>query len=170
MNIDQRVVEEVARRNRNFYPVMTTIMEDDPRNSKTDRMKNRLAVGEVIRKRSAISGASPTDVSLFPAQFSGWNLADENDPFENIDSFGPKRVAQAYDDWDRSATTNYSKGATHFYNPNVSKPDWRKIGKETARIGIKPFMHIFRKAGGFPTKAKRSTKEIQARLIKRYQA
>ena len=147
-NIHQQVIDEVRRRNQNFYPSMTLAMEDDPRNSVSDRLLNRLSVGEVIRNRSDISGSSPEQVALFQSQFSPWNMNQH--PFDHVDALDPQRVAEAYNDWDKSAKTNFSKGATHFYNPAVSKPDWRNDGSKTETVGRGDFKHIFLKGIDFP--------------------
>lgn len=155
-DLDNKVINEVNRRAENFYPSMTLAMEDDPRNSVKDRLKNRLSVGEVIRTRADKKGMSYNEVALQPKQFSPWN--DQKKAFKDIEKLDPKRVAESYDNWDQSENTDLSKGATHFYNPKASNPSWKDKGVETARVGKEPFQHIFKKDVDVKTRLKKRMK------------
>ena len=113
-----------------------------------------LAVGSVIRNRMQ-QGGSLSDVILAPAQFSAWNkVTGAAGGEQGQDMAALKPSEDAYAAADAILTGNapdVTGGATHYYNPSISQPDWgkEKAGGDWTKIGA----HIFGKAGDFRTGA-----------------
>ena len=83
------------------------------------------AIGEVLRRRDSTRG--------FCALKRG-------DLEEFIDRQGPRIRRQAKLAWDRSKTSNLTRGATHYENVEAfGRPAWAKSMRQTAKIGDHTF-------------------------------
>lgn len=117
-----------------------------------------LAVGNVIANRMT-GGGNLRDVILAPAQFSAWNSytgAAGGKQGQDMQAIKPSDDAYAAADAILSGNApDVTGGATHYYNPSISQPDWGResAGGQWTTIGN----HIFGKAGGYPT----GSKEVQ---------
>ena len=109
--------------------------------------EGRQAIAEVLRNRSLASGRSIAEEAQLRkggskyGQFSTWNEGDPNLAFiQDLDETSPLYV-QASQDFLSSANSDLTKGATHYYNPDIADPPWARNGNfvETARIG----KHVF---------------------------
>lgn len=105
--------------------------------------EGKCAVAEVIRRRTRRKYQSDGTVSgtIFRAlQFSGMNatssirarsfLLDGDDPI----------VRECAEAWRRSAETNYSGGAMHYYAPKYCNPSWARGAELVAEIGNHRFV------------------------------
>lgn len=121
-------------------------------------INDMLPVGNVIMNR-ARQGGTLQDVILAPAQFSPWNTTKMPDGSmlyaagkgQGRDMGGIKPSNNAYEVADlllSGEATDVTEGATHFFNPSISKPSWAK-GMAGTKIGS----HLFGSAGGFRTGA-----------------
>jgi len=113
-----------------------------------------LAVGSVIKNRMG-SGQSFRDVILAPAQFSAWNKftgAAGGEQGQDMSKVKPSEDAYAAADALISGNiADITGGATHYYNPDISNPNWgASAGGDWTKIGS----HVFGKAGDFRTGAK----------------
>ncbi len=116
----------------------------------TEGALGRLAVGSVIRNRASQGGYGEglRGVMMRPGQFSPLNLATEHAGGEQGKDFSKIQPTDLdYQVADLVLTGGYEDptgGATHFYNPDISSPDWGKAaGGEWQRIG----RHIFGRTG-----------------------
>ena len=109
--------------------------------------EGRQAIAEVLRNRSLASGRSIAEEAQLRkgkskfGQFSTWNEGDPNlKLIEDLDETSPLYETAAQD-FLTSANSDITKGATHYYNPDIADPAWAKDGNfvETARIG----KHVF---------------------------
>ena len=109
--------------------------------------EGRQAIAEVLRNRSLASGRSIAEEAQLRkgkskfGQFSTWNEGDPNlKLIEDLDETSPLYETAAQD-FLTSANSDITKGATHYYNPDIADPDWAKDGNfvETTRIG----KHVF---------------------------
>jgi hypothetical protein len=112
-----------------------------------------LAVGSVIKNRMG-SGQSFRDVILAPAQFSAWNKftgAAGGEQGQDMSKVKPSEDAYAAADALISGNiADITGGATHYYNPDISNPNWgASAGGDWTKIGS----HVFGKAGNFRTGA-----------------
>lgn len=112
-----------------------------------------LAVGSVIKNRMG-SGQSFRDVILAPAQFSAWNKftgAAGGEQGQDMSKVKPSKDAYAAADALISGNiADITGGATHYYNPDISNPNWgASAGGDWTKIGS----HVFGKAGDFRTGA-----------------
>lgn len=80
--------------------------------------EGQCAVGEVLRGRNSVKG------------FYGYTAKFK---------FTPKEYQTALKAWRLSATTNYTKGATHFEGDSFKRPYWISSMIETAHIGSQTF-------------------------------
>tara|TARA_R110002012_G_scaffold51785_8_gene133511 strand:- start:8092 stop:9759 length:1668 start_codon:yes stop_codon:yes gene_type:complete len=93
-----------------------------------------LSVGSVIMNRMMDPSYANNlhDVILQPGQFSVWNKTTGYAGGEQgVDVANLKASDTAYSVADQLLDQNYNdptKGATHFYNPNISNPSWGKSG------------------------------------------
>jgi hypothetical protein len=121
-------------------------------------INDMLPVGNVIMNR-ARQGGTLQDVILAPAQFSPWNTTKMPDGSmlyaagkgQGRDMGGIKPSNSAYEVADlllSGEAADVTEGATHFFNPSISKPSWAK-GMAGTKIGS----HLFGSAGGFRTGA-----------------
>lgn len=121
-------------------------------------INDMLPVGNVIMNR-ARQGGTLQDVILAPAQFSPWNTTKMPDGSmlyaagkgQGRDMGGIKPSNNAYEVADlllSGEAADVTEGATHFFNPSISKPSWAK-GMAGTKIGS----HLFGSAGGFRTGA-----------------
>jgi hypothetical protein len=121
-------------------------------------INDMLPVGNVIMNR-ARQGGTLQDVILAPAQFSPWNTTKMPDGSmlyaagkgqgRDMGSIKPSNSAYEVADLLLSGeATDVTEGATHFFNPSISKPSWAK-GMAGRKIGS----HLFGSAGGFRTGA-----------------
>jgi len=121
-------------------------------------INDMLPVGNVIMNRARQGGALQ-DVILAPAQFSPWNTTKMPDGSllyaagkgQGRDMGGIKPSNSAYEVADlllSGEAADVTEGATHFFNPSISKPSWAK-GMAGTKIGS----HLFGSAGGFRTGA-----------------
>lgn len=101
-----------------------------------------LAAGAVMdnRLRSGNYGSSMRDVILAPGQFSAWNSVTGYAGGEGgIDMTSLQVSEDAYAVADQILSGQYESpvgGATHYYNPSVSDPDWgQRGGGEWQTIG-----------------------------------
>lgn len=119
-------------------------------------INDMLPVGNVIMNR-ARQGGTLQDVILAPAQFSPWNTTKMPDGSllyaagkgQGRDMGGIKPSKSAYvvaDALLSGEAVDVTEGATHFFNPSISKPSWAK-GMAGTKIGS----HLFGSAGGFRT-------------------
>lgn len=113
-----------------------------------------LAVGSVIKNRMG-SGQSFRDIILAPAQFSAWNKftgAAGGEQGQDMSKIKPSEDAYAAADALISGNiADITGGATHYYNPDISNPNWgASAGGDWTKIGS----HVFGKAGDFRTGAK----------------
>lgn len=109
--------------------------------------EGRQAIAEVLRNRSLASGRSIAEEAQLRkgkskfGQFSTWNEGDPNlKLIEDLDETSPLYETAAQD-FLTSANSDITKGATHYYNPDIADPAWAKDGNfvETTRIG----KHVF---------------------------
>ena len=112
-----------------------------------------LAVGSVIANRMG-SGQSWRDVILAPGQFSAWNKVTGyagGEQGQDMAALEPSEDAYAAADAILSGDfVDVTGGATHYYNPDISQPNWgASAGGDWQRIGA----HLFGKAGAFKTGA-----------------
>jgi hypothetical protein len=110
-----------------------------------------LDVGSVIMNRVGQSGGSLRDVILKPAQFSAWNsVTGYAGGEQGQDMANMKPDARAYMVADNLISGDYTDatgGATHYYNPSISNPDWGiKAGGNWAKRGD----HVFGRPDGQP--------------------
>jgi hypothetical protein len=110
-----------------------------------------LDVGSVIMNRVGQSGGSLRDVILKPAQFSAWNsVTGYAGGEQGQDMANMKPDARAYMVADNLLSGDYTDatgGATHYYNPSISNPDWGiKAGGNWAKRGD----HVFGRPDGQP--------------------
>jgi spore germination cell wall hydrolase CwlJ-like protein len=102
-----------------------------------ESQEGRTAVAEVIRNRA--KKKTVAEVVLAPYQFSCWNTQDPN----RIKAAQLHRNDALYLEclaaWKAAATTNLTKGATHYFNPKTANPSWKALGKKTATIGSHDF-------------------------------
>ena len=110
-----------------------------------------LDVGSVIMNRVGQSGGSLRDVILKPAQFSAWNsVTGYAGGEQGQDMANMKPDARAYMVADNLLSGDYTDatgGATHYYNPSISNPDWgMKSGGNWAKRGD----HVFGRADDQP--------------------
>ena len=121
-------------------------------------INDMLPVGNVIMNR-ARQGGTLQDVILAPAQFSPWNTTKMPDGSmlyaagkgQGRDMGGIKPSNNAYEVADlllSGEATDVTEGATHFFNPSISWPNWAN-GMDGKEIGS----HLFGSAGGFRTGA-----------------
>ena len=121
-------------------------------------INDMLPVGNVIMNR-ARQGGTLQDVILAPAQFSPWNTTKMPDGSmlyaagkgqgRDMGSIKPSNSAYEVADLLLSGeAADVTEGATHFFNPSISKPSWAK-GMAGTKIGS----HLFGSAGGFRTGA-----------------
>lgn len=87
-----------------------------------------LAVLCVAYNRSAQSGKTLRDVILQPLQFSSFNMNDPNRGLL-LDAWQKEPASWARADaicelYEEKAVSDPTKGATHYYNPNVVSPAW----------------------------------------------
>ena len=93
-----------------------------------------LSVGSVIMNRMMDPNYANSlhDVILQPGQFSVWNkTTGYADGEQGVDVANLQASDTAYSVADQLLDQNYNdptKGATHFYNPNISNPSWGKSG------------------------------------------
>jgi len=109
-----------------------------------------LGVGSVIMNRLRNPGYGNTlqDVILKPGQFSPWNsYTDYADGAQGQDMMNLQPSQMAYAVADQILAGNYKDptgGATHFYNPKISNPDWGiRSGGNWQEIGS----HLFGSPG-----------------------
>ena len=107
-----------------------------------------LSVGSVIMNRMMNPSYANNlhDVILQPGQFSVWNKTTGfAGGKQGVDVANMQASETAYAITDQLLDQNYNdptNGATHFYNPNISNPDWgEKAGGNWTAIGD----HIFGK-------------------------
>ncbi len=105
------------------------------------------AAGNVIMNRASTGGYGDgvRGVIMKPGQFSPMNSVTGyagGEQGQNIDAISPSETAYMVADSLLSGTAgDITKGATHFYNPEISNPSWAQ-GVEFTRIGD----HVFGKA------------------------
>jgi len=116
----------------------------------TEGALGRLAVGSVIRNRAQQGGYGEgiRGVMMRPGQFSPLNSVTgyaRGEQGKNFSDIQPTDLD--YQIADLILTGDYEDptgGATHFYNPDISQPDWgQAAGGEWQRIG----RHIFGRTG-----------------------
>lgn len=107
-----------------------------------------IAAGSVIMNRvGAGFGSNVRDVIMAPGQFSTWNIETDHAKGEQGQNMEFTPNAEAYRAADALLSGQYEDitgGATHYYNPDISQPDWgMAAGGSWKRIGD----HVFGKAG-----------------------
>lgn len=116
-----------------------------------------LAAGSVIMNRVNLPGYGNglQDVILKPGQFSAWNKYTGyagGEQGQDMAAITPSQ--QAYQVAEMLLSGQYedpTKGATHYYNPDISSPSWgREAGGDWLKIGA----HIFGTPDGRPTAKK----------------
>lgn len=121
-----------------------------------------LAAGSVIANRvgSGGYGGSLRDVILKPGQFSAWNSLTGYAGGEQGQDMGNMRPSQdAYKAADAILSGNYKDptgGATHYFNPDISQPEWGQSG-QWKRIGD----HVFGSADAGRSNKKGTSKMDQ---------
>lgn len=100
----------------------------------------KVAVAEVIRNRAKKSGGTIASVVLKKLQFSGMNAGAAN----RIRSFEIDTENHIVQDclraWSEAkAGSDYTLGATHYFNPSLCNPDWAKKMVKTATIANHDF-------------------------------
>jgi hypothetical protein len=120
-------------------------------------LQGMLAAGSVIMNRVNLPGYGNglQDVILKPGQFSAWNkLTGYAGGAQGQDMLGMTPSEQAYKVAEMLLSGKYedpTKGATHYYNPDISNPSWgRQAGGDWLKIGA----HIFGTPYGRPTAIK----------------
>tara|TARA_R110000782_G_scaffold218427_1_gene305770 strand:- start:4879 stop:5508 length:630 start_codon:yes stop_codon:yes gene_type:complete len=112
-----------------------------------------VAAGSVINNRVQKSGKPLSDVILADGQFSAWNgvtgYAGGEQGQDMSFQPGPEAL-EAADAILSGQVPDPTGGATHYYNADISDPDWgQRSGGEWTRIGD----HLFGNAGGFNSTA-----------------
>jgi hypothetical protein len=112
-----------------------------------------MAIGSVIANRLG-QGQSWRDVILAPGQFSAWNKVTGyagGEQGQDMTALEPSADAYAAADAILSGDfVDVTGGATHYYNPEISQPNWgASAGGDWQQIGA----HLFGKAGAFKTGA-----------------
>lgn len=107
-----------------------------------------IAAGSVIMNRvGAGFGSNIRDVIMKPGQFSAWNSTTKYADGEQGQNMNFTPNADAYKAADALLSGKYEDitgGATHYYNPKISQPDWgMAAGGAWKQIGD----HVFGKAG-----------------------
>ena len=116
----------------NQVPIATIILE-----AQGEPFNGQVAVGEVIRNRVSKRWSTPRRVCLAPKQFSCWN---QTAWFEERLRLVSKSVHEvAIDAWAKSATSDLTHGATHYFNPRLAKPSWARKMVKTVTIGSHEF-------------------------------
>jgi hypothetical protein len=120
-------------------------------------LQGMLAAGSVIMNRVNLPGYGNglQDVILKPGQFSAWNkLTGYAGGAQGQDMAAMTPSEQAYKVAEMLLSGEYedpTKGATHYYNPEISNPSWgRQAGGDWLKIGA----HIFGTPDGRPTAIK----------------
>lgn len=120
-------------------------------------LQGMLAAGSVIMNRVNLPGYGNglQDVILKPGQFSAWNKYTGyagGEQGQNMAAITPSQ--QAYQVAEMLLSGKYedpTKGATHYYNPDISTPSWgSQAGGDWLKIGS----HIFGTPNGKPTTTK----------------
>ncbi len=116
-----------------------------------ETFRGKIAVGEVIRNRMKLKtwGSTAAEVILAPFQFSGWNTQDRNRIKALTLDEQDKTYQLCLEAWGLSASTNYTGGATHYYNPKVvpKPPVWVGEMDLTCEIGRHVFFRSLRRDG-----------------------
>lgn len=101
--------------------------------------KGMTAVGEVIRTRARERSLSWAEVCLQPKQFSCWNGMKRENILSTFDyhrhGYRLEHYEKAKIAWEKSAFTNYTKGANLYYAPKLASPSWAKKTPLVAVIG-----------------------------------
>lgn len=86
--------------------------------------EEQAAIGEVLRNRAAANGTSVKTEALRYQQFSTWNAGDPNRSYITNLSTSSPTYQTALNSFKASANTNYTYGATHYYNARIVSPSW----------------------------------------------
>lgn len=86
--------------------------------------EEQAAIGEVLRNRAAANGTSVKTEALRYKQFSTWNEGDPNRAYITNLSTSSPTYQTALNAFKASANTNYTYGATHYYNARTVSPSW----------------------------------------------
>ncbi len=114
-----------------FYWGVATVWAE----ARGEPQAGRIAVGEVIRNRSAVHGWSIARVVLEPLQFSCWNAHDHSRAeAAAIDDTEPV-VVECANAWLASKDSNLTEGALNYFNPKISQPSWGPEMLHPIKIG-----------------------------------
>lgn len=94
--------------------------------------EEQAAIGEVLRNRAAANGTSVKTEALRYKQFSTWNQNDPNRAYITSLSTSSPTYQQALAAYRTSASSNYSYGATNYYNARIVNPTWGRSMTTTA--------------------------------------
>lgn len=97
--------------------------------------EEQAAIGEVLRNRAAANGTSVKTEALRYKQFSTWNDGDPNRSYITSLSSSSPTYQSALSAFKSSANTNYTYGATHYYNARTVSPSWGSSMKGTTSYG-----------------------------------
>lgn len=86
--------------------------------------EEQAAIGEVLRNRAKANGTSVKTEALRYKQFSTWNAGDPNRSYITNLNPSSSTYQSALNAYKTSANTNYSFGATHYYNARTARPAW----------------------------------------------
>jgi len=103
----------------------------------------KVAVAEVILRRMKLRKHSDGTIEgtvLRDRQFSGWNNGDPNRiPAVRVDDDDPI-VQDCLRAWNTAmAGSNFTNGATHYFNAGVVNPPWSESMTKTVQIGNHSF-------------------------------
>ena len=117
-------------------PIATILLE-----AQNQPLEGQIAVGEVIRNRMKNRGQTAPQVCRARKQFSCWNETAWYEPRLRLATTASWDMAAKA--WELSKTSNYTKGANHYFNPRLAKPSWARKMRKMATI----MNHDFYKEG-----------------------
>lgn len=97
--------------------------------------EEQAAIGEVLRNRAAANGTSVAYEARKAYQFSTWNAGDPNRSYITNLSKDSSTYQTALNAYKSSASTNYTYGATHYYNARTVSPSWGSSMTSTKSYG-----------------------------------
>jgi len=109
----------VAFAESDVVPIQTVLLE-----AHCDGLLGMICVGEVIRNRAKRSGETPSYECMKKWQFSCWN--NRGTTTTRLLKHGLNDYKLAKRAWELSKTSDYTKGATHYFNPKLCLPSWAK--------------------------------------------
>jgi hypothetical protein len=96
--------------------------------------EEQAAIGEVLRNRAKANGTSVATEARRAYQFSTWNANDPNRSYITGLSSSDPTYQRALTAFKSSASTNYTYGATHYYNARTVSPTWGGSMTSTANF------------------------------------